>query len=190
MEEMYHRCKTGAPMAFLFTTISGHVVEVKAEDLPVTSPYSPKYDPHVKVANMEEDQHCKLPAEAATYLKTKKLQIEELDACTTDDPSDIKSSTKAGEPTRNPSGSMTDPPLVVSSRSASQTSVGDESNSTSPPPTVPPSMVYNEYGELVSAHAVIHPPHSKDMTTLQILRIIKKGYHHNVSFILVIELTL
>ena len=69
---------------------------------------------------MEEDEHCKLPAEVVTYLKTKKLQIEELDASITDGSSDTKSpSIKASESTGQFLSSMTSPPLVVISRSAS-----------------------------------------------------------------------
>jgi hypothetical protein len=43
------------------------------------------------------------------------------------------------------------------------------------------AMAYNDYGELVAAADILHPLKSKDMSILQILRIIMKGYHHNVS---------
>jgi hypothetical protein len=42
-------------------------------------------------------------------------------------------------------------------------------------------MVYNEYGELVDAQSVLNPPKSNDMTVTQTLRVIKKGFHHDVS---------
>ena len=43
------------------------------------------------------------------------------------------------------------------------------------------SMVYNEYGELVSAQSLLIPPTPSELSVTQILRVIKKAYHHDVS---------
>ena len=184
MEELYHRCKTNAPIDFIFTTNTGQVVEIKAEDLPVTSPYSPNYDP-CAMAPSNLDGEMQLPAEVVRYLKTKKLQAEALDASSTDGSSDAKSPSldapkKISESTGQCSTSLASPQLVVQTCSSASTA-SSTSSPGGPPQTVPLTMVYNEYGELVSAHSVLHPGHSKDMSKLQILRIIKKGYHQNVS---------
>jgi hypothetical protein len=183
MEELYHRYKTNAPMDFIFTTNTGQVVEVKVDDLPTTSPYSPNYDPKTMAPSASQGE---LPAEVVHYLKSKKLQAGSLDASATDGSSDTKPTSpnapkKAGESTGQCSTSLATPPLLVV-RSSSSGSAGGSTSPAGPPETVPVTMVYNEYGELVSAHSVLHPGHSKDMSKLQILRIIKKGYHHNVSF--------
>jgi hypothetical protein len=173
MEELYHRCKTNAPMDFLFTTMSGHVVEVNSRDLPSTSPYSPRFDPKIKLPTMEQRGPFTLPASVLTYLKSKKLQVD-----STDGSSDPKL-----ESLGQCSTSATSPPLMVVSRTASSSSsLTEAKGSTSSSQVVTLSMVYNEYGELVNAYDILHPPHSKDMSTLQILRIIKKGFHQNVSF--------
>jgi hypothetical protein len=42
-------------------------------------------------------------------------------------------------------------------------------------------MVYNEYGELVEESTLNQSPESTDMSVPQLLRVIKKGYHHDVS---------
>jgi hypothetical protein len=42
-------------------------------------------------------------------------------------------------------------------------------------------MVYNEYGELVEENSLKQSPESTDLSITQLLRVIKKGYHHNVS---------
>jgi hypothetical protein len=182
MEELYHRCKTSAQMDFIFTTDKGQIVEVAAEDLPISSPYSPNYDPYAKEAADPEDG---LPAEVVRYLRLKKMHPETADPSNIDGPSDRKSPTtelpvsKEGYPSRH--HSIASSPLLVV-----RTTSGSRSGSVSPAgpiDSVPLTMVYNEYGELVSAHSVLHPGHSKDMSKVQILRIIKKGYHHNVSLI-------
>ncbi len=43
------------------------------------------------------------------------------------------------------------------------------------------SMVYNEYGELVREEALYRHPSSSDLNKTQLLRVIKKAYHHAVS---------
>ncbi|KAG0648420.1 hypothetical protein D0Z07_5263 [Hyphodiscus hymeniophilus] len=170
MEELYHRCKISAPMKFLFTTVSGHVVEVNSGDLPITSPYSPRFDPNIKVPTIDQCGPFTLPVESLTYFKTKKLRID-----TTDGPSDAK----AESPGHCSAIGMV-PPIMIGSRTASSSSnFSDAHESTIPSPVATLSMVYNEYGELVSAYDVLHPPKSKDMSVLQILRIIKKTYHHS-----------
>ncbi|RDW89466.1 hypothetical protein BP6252_01498 [Coleophoma cylindrospora] len=40
-------------------------------------------------------------------------------------------------------------------------------------------MAYNEYGELVTAESLRNPPHSTDLTVRQVLRLIKKAFHHD-----------
>jgi hypothetical protein len=42
-------------------------------------------------------------------------------------------------------------------------------------------MVYNEYGELVEESSLKQSPESTDLSVTQLLRVIKKGYHHEVS---------
>jgi hypothetical protein len=42
-------------------------------------------------------------------------------------------------------------------------------------------MRYNEYGELVPASTIDENPVSEDLTVTQLLRVIKKAYHHDVS---------
>lgn len=188
MEELYHRCHTKAPLEFIFTTNTGQVVEVKAEDLPVTSPYSPKYDPKAMARYRGLDVETgELPAEVVRFLKDKKLRAEDVDASTTDGTSDTKSPSledhiASGQSSQKCSPSSSNPLLAVS-----RTPSSSSANSLSSPQTIPVSMVYNEYGELVNAHHVLHPPHSKDMAKLEIMRIIKKGYHQNVSRVLVLH---
>jgi hypothetical protein len=46
---------------------------------------------------------------------------------------------------------------------------------------IDPKMVYNEYGELVEESSLDHSPESTDLSVTQLLRVIKKGYHHDVS---------
>lgn len=89
MEELYHRCMTEAPLNFLFTTITGRVVEVNAEDLPETSPYSPRFDPKAKPATMDplERGPLTLPAVVVNYLRANVWntpEADEVDASTTD----------------------------------------------------------------------------------------------------------
>jgi hypothetical protein len=167
MENLYHRCKTNAPITFLFTTTAGHPVEVKAEDLPATSPYSPLYDPSTELAIMDQRNDFKLPREVVHYLHKSSTDGAADTTPTTPPPSN------ASQSTGQCSSSLASPTLVLVSQSTSPSGVTE---------TIALGMGYNEYGELISAHSALHPPHSKDMTPLQILRIIKKGYHHNVSF--------
>lgn len=42
-------------------------------------------------------------------------------------------------------------------------------------------MVYNEYGELVDAHSHLQTKSTQDLSVTEILRLIKKAYHHDVS---------
>lgn len=42
-------------------------------------------------------------------------------------------------------------------------------------------MVYNEYGELVDAHSHLQTKNTQDLSVTEILRLIKKAYHHDVS---------
>ena len=42
------------------------------------------------------------------------------------------------------------------------------------------SMVYNEYGELVDRESLNRAPIASELTTTEILRILKKAYHHHV----------
>ena len=44
-------------------------------------------------------------------------------------------------------------------------------------------MDYNEYGELVDVETLLNPPTVKDLSTTQILRLIKKAYHHDVRVV-------
>jgi hypothetical protein len=74
MEELYYRRKTNAPMDFIFTTNTGQIVEIKAEDLPVTSPYSPNYHPSL-MAPSNLDGKMQLPAQVVRYLKTKSYKL-------------------------------------------------------------------------------------------------------------------
>lgn len=46
---------------------------------------------------------------------------------------------------------------------------------------IDPKMVYNEYGELVEESSLEQCPESKNSGVTQLLRVIKKGYHHDVS---------
>ena len=46
---------------------------------------------------------------------------------------------------------------------------------------IDPKMVYNEYGELVEESSLNQSPESTDLSVTQLLRVIKKGYHHDVS---------
>jgi hypothetical protein len=46
---------------------------------------------------------------------------------------------------------------------------------------IDPQMVYNEYGELVEESRLEQSPESTDLSVTQLLRSIKKGYHHDVS---------
>jgi hypothetical protein len=46
---------------------------------------------------------------------------------------------------------------------------------------IDPKMVYNEYGELVEESSLKQSPESTDLSVTQLLRVIKKGYHHDVS---------
>lgn len=46
---------------------------------------------------------------------------------------------------------------------------------------IDPTMVYNEYGELVEESSFKQPPEPTDPSVTQLLRVIKKGYHHDVS---------
>jgi hypothetical protein len=53
----------------------------------------------------------------------------------------------------------------------------------SPPVSSQPSstMAYNEHGELVNADVLLTPPTPSAMTAVEITRVIKKAYHHEVS---------
>lgn len=42
-------------------------------------------------------------------------------------------------------------------------------------------MVYNEYGELVDAHSHLQTRNTADLSVTEILRLIRKAYHHDVS---------
>lgn len=42
-------------------------------------------------------------------------------------------------------------------------------------------MVYNEYGELVNAHSHLKARNSADLSVTEILRLIRKAYHHDVG---------
>jgi hypothetical protein len=42
-------------------------------------------------------------------------------------------------------------------------------------------MVYNEWGELVDERSLKTPPKSEDLSSTQLLRVIKKAYHHDVG---------
>lgn len=46
---------------------------------------------------------------------------------------------------------------------------------------IDPKMVYNEYGELVEKSFLKQSPESTDLSVTQLLRAIKKAYHHDVS---------
>jgi hypothetical protein len=165
---------------------------VKAEDLPVTSPYSPNYDPEAMPSSLKDE----LPAEVVSYLNSKKLQLESLEnlkdllfdgPSSTDgsgDPKTDKTPLIAGEKADEQIGqqSMPRPPSPIASQLASPDSGGASSSSVvAPSTTVPVTMVYNEYGELVSAQSVLDHRHSSEMNVLQCLRILNKGFHHNVS---------
>lgn len=41
-------------------------------------------------------------------------------------------------------------------------------------------MVYNEYGELVDERTLKHHPKPSELSVIQILRVIRKAYHHQV----------
>jgi hypothetical protein len=41
-------------------------------------------------------------------------------------------------------------------------------------------MVYNEYGELVDERTLKHRPSPSELSVVQILRVIRKAYHHQV----------
>lgn len=45
-------------------------------------------------------------------------------------------------------------------------------------------LVYNEYGELVNQSTLHIPTQPQDMTTTQLIRVINKAYHHDVSILL------
>jgi hypothetical protein len=75
MEELYHRCMTEVPMSFFFTTVTGRIVEVKAEHLPDTSPYSLKFSNTTNLAIMEplrakREVSTILPANVLRYLQS------------------------------------------------------------------------------------------------------------------------
>lgn len=44
-----------------------------------------------------------------------------------------------------------------------------------------PTLVYNEYGELVDIEKIKRPPNSADLSVTETLRLIRKAYHHEVS---------
>ena len=44
------------------------------------------------------------------------------------------------------------------------------------------TMVYNEYGELVEEDSLRQNLKTENLNVTQLLRVIKKGYHHDVSF--------
>jgi hypothetical protein len=46
---------------------------------------------------------------------------------------------------------------------------------------IDPKMVYNEYGELVEESSLDNSPEPTDLSVTQLLRVIKKDYHHDVS---------
>jgi hypothetical protein len=195
MEDLYHssiahRCRKSAPVTFLFTTDTGDIVEVKAEDLPVTSSYSPNYDPTAMPSSPKDE----LPAEVVHYLSSKKMQVESLEKIEelslegpsfTDgagDPKANKTSLIAEDKAGEQLEQILSPQFSVVSQTASPASAGASSSDVVDPTTsVPLTMVYNKYGELVSAHSVLHPPHSSQMSVLQCLRILNNGFHHNVS---------
>jgi hypothetical protein len=54
-------------------------------------------------------------------------------------------------------------------------------NSKSKPSLVTVTMVYNEYGELVDERTLRKSPKPEDLSVTQLLRVIKKAYHHDVS---------
>ena len=161
-------------MSFLFTTGSGHVVEANSCDLPITSPYSPLFDPCLKIPSMEERGVFTLPVEIPICLKTKKLQADSTDG---------SSDPKVESPGQCSVSTLSPPPMVVPRTTSSSSYVGDSKGSNDSSQIVSLAMAYNDYGELVSAYEVLHPQHYKDMSVLQILRIIKKSYHHNVRHI-------
>jgi hypothetical protein len=42
------------------------------------------------------------------------------------------------------------------------------------------TVVYNEYGELVDERSLQQHPSTSDLTEIEILRVIRKGFHHQV----------
>lgn len=58
----------------------------------------------------------------------------------------------------------------------------ESSSSTSPPIDQDTGvMVYNEYGELINESTLHIPTRPQDMTVTQLIRVINKAYHHDVS---------
>lgn len=86
------------------------------------------------------------------------------------------------------SRASTTPPLVGGSPQSSDSPLF---NVTKPATTHPRmqqvslSKVYNDYGELQNGSQPLQPPHSKDMTELQILRAITRGFHYNVCWLFI-----
>jgi len=49
------------------------------------------------------------------------------------------------------------------------------------------TLVYNEYGELVDIEKVRRPQTSADLSITDTLRLIRKAYHHEVSFVMLVR---
>lgn len=65
---------------------------------------------------------------------------------------------------------------------ASNPTRSEPSSSTNPPIDQDTgAMVYNEYGELVDENTLHTPQIPQDMTVTQLIRVINKAYHHDVS---------
>lgn len=65
-------------------------------------------------------------------------------------------------------------------RSASRGSLGRKGSVKNVAHLTTVSMVYNQYGELVEEKALLVSPKSEDLNVTQLLRVIRKGYHHEV----------
>lgn len=190
---MDHTCAMSPSRPLLFTSHSGDVFELQPEELEETSSLHPLNEP------------LKAPPSIPEIMELHPSILDGVnDIATTDGPA----SPLGDNHVRRFSSSRREPFCPTSSPLVTITNADDstkDSSTASPAPSPPPAslspnrsrrinrfggtnpqpwMVYNEFGELVNAQTVLNPPKADELNNTQILRLIKKAYHHDVSTVL------
>ncbi|TVY76004.1 hypothetical protein LSUE1_G005491 [Lachnellula suecica] len=171
---------------FLFTTATGEIFELPCQDPPSPSPlFAFPTSPNDSDSDSPCDYFTARPSLDGVD------EIKDRNACcinASQEPSPPKSPSFL----RNPSCSSTHPLIKI----VKLEELIEATTRISPSPkimAVSPakkgerrtaaqaaliSMVYNEYGELVSPESLLKPPVASELSTTGILRVLKKAYHH------------
>ncbi|KAG4027755.1 hypothetical protein MFRU_027g00480 [Monilinia fructicola] len=177
---MEHECEQQHFTPLVFTSHTGRVFQVDADHIPLLSPNHAKSNSMVSIAELRASSPTPSKAHELGFdgSGSETLQLPRLPSPHYKDRSSCRSS---------PLISFTTPDHL----DETMASLDIESSSFSRQPenslcddygefdVCKACMVYNEYGELVNAHSHLKARNSADLSVTEILRLIRKAYHHD-----------